>query len=89
MAIATRRLPDPAFHDNNVTAPVVVDLGKTKRSRIKALKRGRGRLMEEVAEVVEDVRGEMGAAADGKHFIPIVLVYKRKTRRKGRGLFGF
>ena len=88
VAIARRQALDPAPRDSNVTAPVVVDLGKTRRSRIKDLKRGRGRLMEEVDEVVDDVRNEMGAAAEGKHFIPIVIVYKRK-QRKGRGLFGF
>lgn len=77
-------------NDGDVTAPVVVDLGKTRRSRIKALKRGRGRLMAEVADVVEDIRAEMGPEADGKQIIPIVLIYKQKPkRRKNRGLFGF
>jgi hypothetical protein len=88
VAIARRQALEPAPRDLNVTAPVVVDLGKARRSRIKDLKRGRGRLMEEVDEVVDDVRAEMGAAAEGKHFIPIVIVYRRK-RRKGRGMFGF
>jgi hypothetical protein len=87
VAIARRQALEPAVRDSNVTAPVVIDVGKTRRSRIKDLKRGRGRLMDEVHEVVEDVRTEMGPAGEGKQFIPIVIVYKRK-RRKSRGLFG-
>lgn len=71
-----------------VVPPIVVELGKTKRSRIKDLKRGRGKLVDEVQDVMTRVRDDLGPSADGKHLIPIVIVYKRKTkkRRRRRGL---
>jgi hypothetical protein len=71
-----------------VVPPIVVDLGKTKRSRIKDLKRGRGKLVDEVQDVMTRVRDDLGSSADGKQLIPIVIVYKRKTkkRRRRRGL---
>ena len=74
-----------------VTHPIVVDLGKQRRKRIKDLKRGRGKLMDEVADAVAQVRASLGAAAQGRQLVPVVFVYKQKgKRRKGLGLpFGF
>jgi hypothetical protein len=67
--------------------PVVIDLGKTKNSKIKDLKRGGGKLMAEIFEATNQVRATFGAAAETKEFIPIVLIYKKKSRR--RNGFGF
>jgi len=39
----------------NQLPPIVVDLGKTRRKLIRALKRGEGRLMDDVAAAVEGV----------------------------------
>ena len=72
---------------NDYTVPVIVDLGKQKKRPLRALKQGRGRLMAEVLQVVEDVRSGLGEERDTKLLIPIVVVYKRKSRRQG-GLFG-
>lgn len=73
-----------------VVPPIVVDLGKTRRRRIKDLKRGRGKLVDEVQDVMTRVRDDLGPSADGKQLIPIVIVYKRKTkkrrRRRGAGM---
>jgi uncharacterized protein DUF6200 len=63
------------------TAPIVVSLGKESSKRIRRLKRGRGKLMNEVAHVVDQVRANFGGDADGKIFVPVVLVYQRKRRR--------
>ena len=46
--------------------PIVIDLGKQKKKRIKQLKKGRGRLVDRVNEVVAQVRAELGAEAAGK-----------------------
>jgi hypothetical protein len=70
-----------------ITAPVVIDLGKTKQKKIKDLKRGGGRLMDEIFETTQRVRATLGEGAEGKEFIPIVLIYKKKSRR--RNPFGF
>jgi hypothetical protein len=73
----------------NSPAPIIIDLGKAKRKRIRALKKGRGPLMQEVASVIEEVKSRMGDAAS-KDVIPIVAIYRQKRRRgKGRGLIPF
>jgi len=68
---------------NAEIAPIIIDLGKEKRKRIKDLKRGRGRLMNEVAGVINEARMNFGAEAEGKEFIPIILIYRKKRKRKG------
>ena len=69
--------------------PIVIDLGKTKRKRIKALKRGQGPLMQEVASVVNETRARIGDTVD-KELVPIVLIYRRSGRRRdGGGLLPF
>jgi Family of unknown function (DUF6200) len=69
-----------------VAAPIVVSLGKESRKRIRRLKRGRGKLMTEVEHVMDQVRANFGEHAEGKVFVPVVLVYRRKQRR-GVGLW--
>jgi len=69
-------------------APVIIDLGKEKKGRIKDLKRGRGRLMAEVAAVLNEVRAGMGDDAGNKQLVPVVLIYKKKNRRGGRNRGG-
>jgi hypothetical protein len=80
-------------------APVIIDLGKEKKGRIKDLKRGRGRLMAEVAAVLSEVRAGLGADADSKQLVPVLLIYKKKGKKRrrnnwtggggNRGLFPF
>jgi|GEM_PF-1395224 len=74
-------LTTPSY--NAELAPIIIDLGKEKRKRIKDLKRGRGRLMNEVAGVINEARMNLGAEAEGKELIPIILIYRKKRKRKG------
>jgi hypothetical protein len=62
--------------------PIVMDVGKKRRRSIKRLKRGRGGLMGEIEQVVEDVRAEMGDAAEGREIIPVILIYERRPKRR-------
>jgi hypothetical protein len=71
---------------SEVLTPVVVPLGKKKKKDIKRLKRGEGRAMDEVMDVIEQVQANLGAQADGKVILPVVVIYKQKQRRF-RGLF--
>jgi hypothetical protein len=64
-----------------VTAPIIVSLGKKKRKVIKRLKRGKGRAMDEVMDVVEQVQANLGAQAEGKILVPVVVIYRQKPRR--------
>jgi hypothetical protein len=69
--------------------PVIVDLGKQRSSRIRALKRREGTLMHDVALAVTEVRAKSPELAD-KELVPVVLIYQRKPRRsKALGMFPF
>jgi hypothetical protein len=61
--------------------PIVVDLGKKKRKQIKQLKKGTGPLWKEVESVIEQVRGELGGELADKTLVPLVLIYRKKSRR--------
>lgn len=62
--------------------PIIVDLGKTKKSNIEALKQGEGKLMAEVSRVIDEVRKNLGDELTGKHLVPVVILYKGKRKRR-------
>jgi hypothetical protein len=70
-----------------LNAPVVLDLGKTKRKNVKNLKQGRGKLLADIEDAMKEVSTSLGDQADGKQLIPVVLIYRKKSRRRGRGGF--
>jgi len=75
---------------NNQLTPIVLDLGKQKKKLIKELKRGEGKLMDDVHQAVEAVRSSLGAELAGKALVPVVICYERKPSRRGGFLpFGF
>jgi len=74
--------------EKTATPPVFVDMGKTRRKRIKELKRGEGPLMSEVRDVIEEVKTQLGDELDGKIIVPVVIVYKEKKSRRS-GLLSF
>jgi len=69
-----------------VTNPVIVDLGGVRSKRIGQLKHGKGPLMDEVMETVDDVSLSLGPEVKDKVLVPVVIVYRRQERRGG--LFG-
>ena len=69
--------------------PIVIDLGRARRRRIRQLKKGTGPLADEVMDVVAQVKAELGPEAAGKEFLPVVVVYRRKRRRRRGGIFPF
>jgi len=60
-------------------APVVVDLGKYKRKRVRRLKKGKGRLMERALDVVDDLRDAGQIAEDAQ---PVIVLVRQKRRSK-------
>lgn len=66
-----------------MTQPIVIDLGAQKSGNIKGLKKGKGRLWDEVLNVVDETKEMLGAEADGKILLPVILIYKKKLKRKG------
>jgi len=65
-----------------MTQPVIIDLGKQKASSLRELKNGEGKLWDEVLDVAEEVKEMLGADAEGKVFIPIILLYQEKSGRR-------
>jgi hypothetical protein len=65
-----------------ITQPVIIDLGKQKPKSIKELKKGEGKLWDEVFDVADEVKEMLGAEAEGKVLIPIVMLYKEKSKRR-------
>jgi hypothetical protein len=70
--------------DLMVVTPIVVDLGKVQRKHVKRLKRGEGRLVEEVLDVLDEVVEELGDDFEGSSLVPIVIVYERKPKKRKR-----
>ncbi|MCP5094952.1 MAG: hypothetical protein GY943_05305 [Chloroflexi bacterium] len=65
-----------------IVTPVIVDMGKTKSKHIKRLKKGKGQLMDEVVDVLDEVAGALGDELEGKMMVPIVILYKEKKKNK-------
>jgi len=70
--------------EDTVHFPIVIEMGKTRRSRIKQLKRGKGKLMDEVAQVMEDVLANLGKDAASTRLVPVVIVYTKKKSKRNR-----
>lgn len=62
-------------------APVVIDLGRKSRKNVRRLRRGRGKLLDDVMESVQELRegGEIGKDAQ-----PVIIVVRQK-KRKAKG----
>jgi hypothetical protein len=67
--------------NTQVTQPIMVDMGKQRPKEIKRLKRGEGKLWDEVIDVVEEVSAQLGDEANGKTIVPVILVYRKKEKR--------
>jgi hypothetical protein len=69
--------------------PIIVDLGRQNRRRIRDLKKREGPLMHDVSLAISEVRAKSPELAD-KDLVPVVLIYQKRPRRKsGSGLFPF
>ena len=58
--------------------PVVIDLGKHKRGKVKKLRRGNGPLLDEAQEAVDQLKASGQLAADAQ---TVIVVVREKARR--------
>ena len=65
------------------SGPVIIDLGKRKRSLVRKLRRGRGKLVDRVNEVLAELTSN-GSVSTGSQ--PVIVVVERKKKRMGGGL---
>lgn len=68
-----------------VNAPIILDVGKTSRKNIRQIKQGQGKLMDDVQDAMAEVTASLGDQANGQHLIPVVLLYRKKSRRNKKG----
>lgn len=61
----------------NITSPIVVDLGKTRKETITQFRSGSGQLAEDVQEVMRQVRSSAGPERPGRIFVPVIMICKR------------
>jgi hypothetical protein len=64
-----------------MTQPIIIDLGSQKPGNIKDLKKGEGKLWDEVLDVVKETKEMLGAEAQGKVLIPVIMIYEKKAKR--------
>ena len=69
-----------------LNAPVILELGKASRKAVRQLREGRGKMLDDVQDAMKEVTASLGEQAEGKHLIPVVLVYRQRRRRKTGGL---
>ena len=63
-----------------LNAPIILDVGKASRKRVRQLKQGRGKLLSDVQDALAEVTSTLGEQAEGKQLVPVVLVYRRKNK---------
>jgi len=67
-------------------APVIVDLGKQKKKKVKALRQGSGVLMDEVQAAIGEIQRAGRISAHAQPVI-VVVTEKPKSKKFGMGLF--
>jgi hypothetical protein len=80
----------PAPQMPPIYGPYIVDLGKASKRAIRALKRGEGKLQDEVEDALAKVVTEHLKDSDkGKPVIPIILIYRKRRRRSSAAALPF
>lgn len=71
--------------DAITNAPVILELGKASRKNVKELREGRGKLLDDVHDALQEVVSSLGEKAEGKQLVPVVLLYRKKAKKRRRG----
>jgi len=76
----TQSTPAPAAASIGSRASVVptVKLGRVKKSDIKKLKNGHGKLVDEVIQIARSEVAKLPPAPQGKSYQPVVILFHRK-----------
>lgn len=64
---------------NDGPEPVILDLGKQKKGRVKDLRKGRGRLMSDIAIALEELK-DQDIVKDGAQ--PVIIIVREKSKKK-------
>ena len=66
----------------------VFNYGKVKKSQIKKLKNGHGKMLEEIKQIVSSHLSKLPDAGPGKVYQPVVTVVRRKQSNKEVKILG-
>lgn len=73
---------NPQQDKTNATVIVVRDLGSRKKKPIQDLKNGKGKLLAEVEDAVDEARAALPPADKNKTLVPVVIVYREKRKKR-------
>ena len=62
---------------------LILDMGSRSKKQIKRLRKGKGRLMQNLQDTLDALRGEGQLSSEN----PVVIVVKEKRKSKGLRLF--
>lgn len=62
--------------------PIIIDLGKKKRKRVKRLRRGKGPLVDDIMDSIAELRENSEISKDAQ---PVIVVVREK-KKKMKGL---
>jgi len=62
----------------------ILDVGKAKSGDVKDLKKGRGKLLDEVADTIVELEASVAESAVGQNVVPVIVVVERKRKQKMR-----
>jgi hypothetical protein len=71
---------DDQPNGGNTTEPIIIDLGKKARKKVKRLRKGRGSLMGKVEETIEALKAQ--GQIDPKSQPVVVVVRERRRNRR-------
>lgn len=69
------RVPDPK------PTPIVVNLGRKRKTEIALLQQGRGALVQDVNEVLHHLDRELAGELGARPLVPIVIVVRERSKR--------
>ena len=77
-------IEDPTKTQNQGKAPIIVDLGKKRRKLVKKLRKGSGRLMDQVNDTLQELKNAGTIAATAQ---PVIVVVRERRGSPTKNLF--
>lgn len=69
-----------------LASPVVIDLGKQRKARVKKLRKGAGALYDDVRTAISSMQETGGLRGDAQ-VVVVVVSEKKNSKKKKMGLF--
>ena len=63
-------------------SPLIIDLGKASRKKVKKLKESKGPLIHEVEDAIGETLKRLGKEIEGKRILRVVVIVEKKPRKR-------